>query len=156
VQFNTALTQARRDGRADREAYAREHLEALVPRLSRLTVQVPAAARVPGLVVKLDGVAMGPALWGTAAPVVKASGVGLPASGEAGAGGGDGKRTAAYVSDVGIALGVVGLGVGTYLFFTSGSGQALGGGHGSGGQRGVPVAHRLTPDAWSLAVGGGW
>ncbi len=68
--FAGVITRARRDGRPDREQAARDHLAALEPKLSRLTLVVDeAAAAVPGLVVKRDGVALGRAAWGTASPV---------------------------------------------------------------------------------------
>lgn len=69
AEFNDALTLARRDGRKDRVFLAESHLKKLEPRLSRLTLDVPAAARVAGLEVKLDGAAVGEASWGTAVPV---------------------------------------------------------------------------------------
>src|SRR6185295_8814426 len=69
VELNEALTSARRDGRADREAYARERLAAIQPRLSHITIVVPEAARVAGLQVKLDGSAIGAGAWGLATPV---------------------------------------------------------------------------------------
>ena len=42
---------------------AREHAEKLLPRLSRLKIVVPREARVPGLVVKVDGEPKGEPLW---------------------------------------------------------------------------------------------
>jgi hypothetical protein len=56
-------------GQQKREAAARERAAALSPKLARLQVVVPQAARVPGLVVKRDSVALGEAQWGFAAPV---------------------------------------------------------------------------------------
>jgi hypothetical protein len=61
---------SRRDGRADRERTAREHGAALRPRLSTLTLQLaPRAAEVSGLVISVDGVAIGRGAWSVAIPV---------------------------------------------------------------------------------------
>lgn len=61
---------ARAVGMKDREAYAREHAEALLPKLSRLTIQVSAEARgAAGLSVTRDGLVINQAIWGTAVPV---------------------------------------------------------------------------------------
>ncbi len=49
--------------RDDRVALAREHAEKLEPRLSRIKLVVPPEARVPGLVVKVDGEEKGEPLW---------------------------------------------------------------------------------------------
>ncbi len=67
--FKEALALARRDGRADREKIALEHATALEPTLSHLRLVVPDAARLPGLVVKIDGAVLGDAAWGSALPV---------------------------------------------------------------------------------------
>ncbi len=56
-------------GQKDREDVARQRAQALEKKLSRLTVEVPAAATTPGLTVMRDGVAIGAAAWGTATPV---------------------------------------------------------------------------------------
>jgi hypothetical protein len=69
VEFNNALSSARRDRRPDREQLAREHIATLEPRLSHVTLVVPEAARVPGLEVKLDGTTVGAAAWGLSVPV---------------------------------------------------------------------------------------
>ncbi|HEY1694610.1 MAG TPA: hypothetical protein VGG39_20710 [Polyangiaceae bacterium] len=52
---------------AEREKVARDRARALEPKLSQLVVDVPAAVRVPGLVVKRDGEAVRDGQWG--APV---------------------------------------------------------------------------------------
>lgn len=67
--FDEALRWARRDGRPDREHFAREHLDALRPRLARLVVVVETGARVPALTVMRDGVTLGAASLGAALPV---------------------------------------------------------------------------------------
>lgn len=70
AEFEEALSQAKKEGRPEREAFAREHIAELEPKLSRLTVTVtPAAASVPGLQLKLDGGALGKAAWGASLPV---------------------------------------------------------------------------------------
>lgn len=70
AEFNDALSQAKKEGRAEREAFAREHIAEIEPTLSRLTVSVvPATASVAGLQVKLDGAPLGKATWGAQLPV---------------------------------------------------------------------------------------
>ena len=69
VEFTDALANAHRDGRADREQFAREHLTALQPRISHVTIIVSQVARVPGLQIKLDGSVIGEAAWGLPAPL---------------------------------------------------------------------------------------
>ncbi len=65
--FNEALSEARRDKRADREAGALEHVHALEHQLTRVRIDVPHP--VPGLELFRDGVAIGSVLWGTAVPI---------------------------------------------------------------------------------------
>ena len=67
--FKEALVAAQRDGRRDRTEFANKHLAGLENRLARLTVQVPAGARVAGLSLSLDGSPLGDAAWGVAIPV---------------------------------------------------------------------------------------
>jgi hypothetical protein len=69
LEYKDALAMARRDGRPEREKFALEHINALEPRLSQLTVQVDEEARVPGLELKLDGTQLGQASWGVELPV---------------------------------------------------------------------------------------
>lgn len=70
AEFNEALGQAKKDGRPEREAFAREHIAEIEPKLSKLTVSItPATATVAGLVVKLDGAPLGKAAWGASLPV---------------------------------------------------------------------------------------
>jgi hypothetical protein len=68
-EYNDALTLARRDGRDDRVELATSRLAKLEPRLSRLTIEIEASARIAGLDVRLDGSRIGEAAWGTAVPV---------------------------------------------------------------------------------------
>jgi tetratricopeptide (TPR) repeat protein len=69
TQFNDALSQAIRDGRKDREAFAREHLAALAPRLVRIVVVVPERLAASGAAVFLDGSELPRAAWDSAIPV---------------------------------------------------------------------------------------
>ena len=67
--FREAEGLARKVARADWESAARSHAEALEAKLVRLTIQVPEASRVPGLVVVRDGANLGAGEWGVAIPV---------------------------------------------------------------------------------------
>ena len=69
AEFNDALSLAKRDARKDRIDLATQHLADLEPRLSRLTIEVPAASRVSGLEIKLDGSRVGRPAWGSGVPV---------------------------------------------------------------------------------------
>jgi hypothetical protein len=61
---------ARLEHRPDREALAREHATALRPRLSTLTLRVPAAlAAAPAFAMSLDGVALGRGAWNVDIPI---------------------------------------------------------------------------------------
>lgn len=64
--FRKARSVALRDRREDRQEFADEHIASLTPRLSRLRIVVPAAARLPDLVVLRNGVALGESEWGEA------------------------------------------------------------------------------------------
>jgi hypothetical protein len=55
--------------REDRVAMAREHIAKLLPSLSYLTIAVPPASRVAGLVVTLDGRGIAEGAWDTEVPV---------------------------------------------------------------------------------------
>jgi hypothetical protein len=67
--FREAEGLARKVARVDWETAARSHAEALEPKLVRLSVQVPEASRVPGLVIVRDGAKLGAGEWGVAIPV---------------------------------------------------------------------------------------
>jgi hypothetical protein len=72
AEYRTLEDKARRatPPQADRAQFAREHAEALRPRLSRLRVVLaPEAARTKGLVVKIDGVVAAPELYDAGVPV---------------------------------------------------------------------------------------
>jgi hypothetical protein len=68
-EFQAAQSLARDGGRPDREAEAAYHISALEPRLSRLSIVVPAAADVTGLMVERDGRELGRGAWSTAIPI---------------------------------------------------------------------------------------
>jgi hypothetical protein len=68
-EFKLAEIMARDGGRPDREAEAAYHISALESRLSRLSIVVPAAAQVAGLVVERDGRALTREAWSTPIPV---------------------------------------------------------------------------------------
>jgi tetratricopeptide (TPR) repeat protein len=68
AEFGEALLAARRDQRSDRVQFAEERIQALEPKLSRLSVVVPAEARLEGLEVRIDGKVIGAAAWGVSAP----------------------------------------------------------------------------------------
>jgi serine/threonine-protein kinase len=68
VAFLDVASESSAQGRADREKYAKARAAALMPRLSRITVNVPAAARVAGLQIKKDSETLREAQWGVAVP----------------------------------------------------------------------------------------
>jgi hypothetical protein len=69
AEFTEALGIARKDDRPQRAEIAQQHIEALEPTLSRLTIQVPAGSDLPDLEIKRDGTAIRRAAWGTAMPI---------------------------------------------------------------------------------------
>jgi len=69
TELNESVSRAIRDQRPERERVAREHLALIIPRLSRLTIEVPEIAQVPGLVVTVDGSPMTKVAWGVAVPL---------------------------------------------------------------------------------------
>ncbi len=68
-EFKDALGMARSAGRPEREALASNHIEALGPRLSRLTIQLAPGADVAGLELTHNGSSLPRAAIGTALPV---------------------------------------------------------------------------------------
>jgi hypothetical protein len=68
-EFGEAAAVARRDGRRDREVEATVHVHALEPRLSRLTIVVPAGAQVEELRVERDGRELAQPAWSMAIPI---------------------------------------------------------------------------------------
>jgi hypothetical protein len=70
AEFKVALARALQDGEHDRATVARQHADALEPRLSRLVVRIdPATAAIPGLSVRRDGIALGRPAWDLPAPL---------------------------------------------------------------------------------------
>jgi hypothetical protein len=69
TEFSEALAAAKKAARADREKAAREHLTALEPRLSHVTVLAPTDGAPAGLEVKLDGIAIESRALGTSIAV---------------------------------------------------------------------------------------
>lgn len=69
AEFHEVITLAQRDGRQDRVAYAKERIAAVEPRLSRLKIELPPSADVPGLEVRLDGNLVGRPALGVPVPV---------------------------------------------------------------------------------------
>jgi hypothetical protein len=68
-QFRLAEVASEADHREDRVALAREHLAALLPKLSVITIQVPDAQRTAGLKLTLDGQSWGEPLWNVPTPI---------------------------------------------------------------------------------------
>jgi hypothetical protein len=69
-EYVDAAALADKTGRTERAKAARDQAATLEPKLSRLSIVVtPATQELEGLTVKRDGVAIGKAAWGTAAPV---------------------------------------------------------------------------------------
>lgn len=68
-QYLEVATASHAAGQFEREAVARQLARLLEPRLSRLTVIVPREARVPGLVVRRNGLEIGSAQWDLPVPV---------------------------------------------------------------------------------------
>jgi hypothetical protein len=67
AEFDQALAMARRAGNDKRVALAEEHLRALRPRLSHVTIRVKDAE--PTLRIELDGAPIGRVAWNTRVPV---------------------------------------------------------------------------------------
>ncbi len=67
--FREAEVLARKAGRTDWEGIARTRADALEPKLVRLSISLPTANRVDGLVVIRDGARIAPGEWGVAIPV---------------------------------------------------------------------------------------
>ncbi len=67
--FTEVAAATRQAGQQDRERVARERAAALKPKLDQLTIVVPEASRVPGLVVRRGGITVGSAQWGVPIPV---------------------------------------------------------------------------------------
>jgi hypothetical protein len=64
TELNESLARAQREHRQDREESVKSHLQAVSPKVSRLTVTLAAGAEVDGLAVTLDGVELRKPSWG--------------------------------------------------------------------------------------------
>ncbi len=69
AEFQSALAQAKKDARADREELARDRIAAIEPNLPKLTLIVPPVSRQAGLVVTRNGSPLQSGAWGTALAV---------------------------------------------------------------------------------------
>jgi hypothetical protein len=69
AEYNDALTQARRDGRPEREEFISSKLRGLSGKLMLLAIALAPGADVPALEVSLDGAIVGSAALGVASPV---------------------------------------------------------------------------------------
>lgn len=69
-EFTEVASSAQRQGRADREAFARQQITAIEPLLSRLTIEVPPeVAAIPKLQVRRDATVVPQPAWGVPVPV---------------------------------------------------------------------------------------
>jgi hypothetical protein len=59
----------KRNGQVERQTLAHDRAAALAPKLSRITIDVPAASRADGLAIERDGISVGSAQWGLSIPV---------------------------------------------------------------------------------------
>ena len=70
AELRDALARAQQDGEKDRATVAKQHADALEPRLSRLVIRLDGVtADTPGLSVLRDGIALGRPAWDLPAPV---------------------------------------------------------------------------------------
>jgi hypothetical protein len=69
VEYNEALVQSRRDRRQSRVDFAEHHIDALAPKLSRLTVTLASDADRDGLELTIDSVGVGVAALGAPTPL---------------------------------------------------------------------------------------
>ena len=69
VEFQEAIDIAKQANRGDRVKLATVELAKLDKKLARLTIEVPAEARVPGLQISRGDERVGEGAWGTAVPV---------------------------------------------------------------------------------------
>lgn len=68
-EFNEALTVAKKADLAARQKFAKEHIAAIEPKLSHLTVSVPDVVAVEGFQLTIDRVLLPRGAWGTPVPV---------------------------------------------------------------------------------------
>jgi hypothetical protein len=69
AEFSEAVSQAKRQGDADRAQLAEDHVKALEPKLGHVSVGLAPGASVPGLVIKFDSRELSQAALGVQIPV---------------------------------------------------------------------------------------
>ncbi len=70
IAYNDALSQSVKDGRKDREITARQRIDEIAGRVSKVVVEVtPAAAAQDNLTIALDGTVVRQPAWGVASPI---------------------------------------------------------------------------------------
>ena len=69
AEFSEAVSQAKRQGDADRAQLAEDHMKALEPKLAHVSVSLAPGASVAGLVIKLDSHEVSQAALGVQIPV---------------------------------------------------------------------------------------
>jgi hypothetical protein len=69
AEFSEAVSQAKRQGDADRAQLAEDHMKALEPKLGHVSVGLAPGASVPGLVIKFDARELSQAALGVQIPV---------------------------------------------------------------------------------------
>jgi hypothetical protein len=69
AEFLNAKSEALRLGQTERASVAGDRAKALEPRLTRLLIAVPSEARIDGLVVMRDNLALDPGVWDSPMPV---------------------------------------------------------------------------------------
>lgn len=69
VEFSNAADSDRRSGNQQRLAFDESQMRALAPKLAHITIMVPAADKISGLSVELDGARLSSAALGVPAPV---------------------------------------------------------------------------------------
>lgn len=67
--FTELLSRAKKAGRADREKLSKEHISAIEPKVSHVTINVPATSQMDGLSIQWDGQPLASASWGIAVPI---------------------------------------------------------------------------------------
>jgi hypothetical protein len=69
AEFSEAMSQAKRQGDADRAQLAEDHMKALEPKLGHVSVSLAPGASIPGLVIKFDSSELSQAALGVQIPV---------------------------------------------------------------------------------------
>jgi hypothetical protein len=67
--FKQGLANAQKVGNPERAKFANDHLAAIEPKLSKVTIHIPASAQIDGLEVRWDGKIIGKAAWDSEFPV---------------------------------------------------------------------------------------